>query len=492
VKQRSLLIVFVAIMLALLGYPAVANHSSEPHQRLQHIAHDENPGTTNSDLAFWGNILAFGTYDGFRLFNISNPSSPKELVDFPCNGGQGDVTLHKAGDRLLLFRSIDSPQDRPECAGSRNVPTQNQATTPTLFEGIRILDVTNPTEPKFIKGVYTDCGSHTHTTIRDTKNKRAIIYIASYPLGSPTPDPDGAGQHDGCKQPHQKIGIVVVPNGNPSAAQVHHYQQVDAPPAGAPIPGHADAPLQGTIGCHDITAFTHPKVHTAAAACITDAQLWDISNPLFPCTTDDSCHTHIDNPSVEIWHSSAFSWDGKIVMASDEHTGAVTGPGCFGSEDSTGNVWFYQNVKPGTPTAPLLGRYHIPRAQPSSEVCSIHNYNVIPVDGSRSYIGVSASYSGGTTVFDFTQAKTATPTTLQGSAVPILAEEVAFWDTSLDSDGEGNNDVWSAYWYNNFIYANDITRGLDVYKFLRESGAQFTALKFGFHNPQTQEKLILP
>lgn len=488
VKPRSyaVLAVFAAIMLALLGYPAIASHSTEPHERLAHTANRPNPETTNSDIAFWGKIMALGTYDGFRLFDISNPSSPRLLVDFPCNGGQGDVSLHKADGRLLLFRSIDSPQDRAKCEGSVST---NASTNAHAFEGIRIIDVTNPRKPKFIKGVYTECGSHTHTTIRDIKNDRAIIYISSYPLGFHFAHADTGRQ---CGPIHQKIGIVVVPDGAPGKARLHHYQPINAPPAGAPIPGHEDAPLQGAIGCHDIQAFTHPKVQIAAAACITEGQLWDISNPLFPCTMDERCHTHIDNPSVEIWHSSAFTWDGKVVLFGDEHTGAVTGPGCGGSGDPTGNVWFYRNVEPGTSAAPLLGRYHIPRAQPTAEVCTMHNFNVIPVDGSKSYIGVSATYSGGTTVFNFTPTKTATPTTLQGSAVPVVAEEVAFWDTSLNSDGQGNNDVWSAYWYNNFVYGNDITRGLDVYKFLRASGAQFTALKLAFHNPQTQERLILP
>ncbi len=491
-RRLSVSLSFVtALTLALLGSPAAANHNTEPHHRLAHLANSPNPETTNSDLAFWGNLMAQGVYNGFRLFNISNPASPRLLIDEEdCGGSQGDVSLHKAGDRLLLFRSIDAPQDRPECEGSVG---RNATTNADYFEGIRIIDVTNPRSPKFVKGVYTDCGSHTHTTIRDTKNNRAIIYVSSYPLGAPTQDPDGADpKHEGCIQPHQKIGIIVVPNGNPAGARLHHYQDIEAAPVVAGTPAEVIA-SPGTIGCHDITAYTHPKVKAAAAACITEGQLWDISNPLFPCTTDDSCHTHIDNPAVEIWHSSTFTWDAKVVLFGDEHGGGAA-PGCGGSEDPTGNAWFYQNVEPGTPTAPLLGRYHLPRPQPDDPVCSIHNFNIIPIDGSRSYIGVSGTYGGGTTVFNFTQLKTALPVPIgvEGSAVPIVANEIAFWDTQTDSDEEGNNDVWSAYWYNNFIHASDIVRGLDVYKFLRQTGAQFTALRFGFHNPQTQERLLLP
>jgi hypothetical protein len=494
VKKRSLVLltIFAALMLALLGYPALANDNTGPHiSRMAHLANRQNDSnTTHSDLAFWGNLMAQGTYEGFRLFNISNPSSPKLIVDFLCTAGtpnsssQGDVSLHKADDRLLLFRSIDNPMTSARCDA---IASPDENTNPDYFEGVQIFDVTNPSRPRFIKGVYTDCGSHTHTTIRDTKNDRAIIYISSYPLGGPTQDPDGADtKHEGCVQPHEKIGIVVVPNGNLARARLHHYQDIEAPSvlAGTPADDLADP---GTIGCHDITAFTHSKVRTAAAACLTEGQLWDISNPLFPCTTDDSCHTHIDNLSVEIWHSAAFTWDARVVLFGDEHGGG-SAPGCGGQTDTTGNVWFYRYVEPGTATTPVLGRYHIPRPQPTAESCTMHNFNLIPIDDSRRYIAVSAAYEGGTTVFDFTSVKTATS--------PIIAEEVAYADRDANTDGNGADNIWSSYWYNNFIYASggfsSMQRGLDVYKFLRQSGAQFTALKFGHHNPQTQERLILP
>ena len=35
-----------------------------------------------------------------------------------------------------------------------------------IDEGIRIIDISDPTAPVFVKGVATDCGSHTHTRSR--------------------------------------------------------------------------------------------------------------------------------------------------------------------------------------------------------------------------------------------------------------------------------------------------------------------------------------
>jgi hypothetical protein len=511
---------FGVLLLALFGSPAIANHDDPNSDNLVHVANRTNSGGTETnrtytDLAVWGKTLAQGTYDGFRLFDISNPASPKLLVDFRCFGGQGDVSLYKAGNRLLLFRSIDTPQQGDNAEPNPYGPNPDGYTCDTKgnqgafndnshFEGIRVLDITNRTQPKLIKSVYTDCGSHTHTLVRDTKNNRAIIYVSSYPLSPVAVGPN-------CAPPHAKIGVIVVPDSNPARARLHHYQEIHSiEQTDEPEPGHGDAPLEGVTGCHDITVFTDPKVMQAAAACLTEAQLWDISNPLYPCTQEAAtpaapknqgpdCHTHIDNPLVELFHSSAYTWDARVVTFEDEHGGALT-PGCTGPQDTTGNIWFYKNVDPGTQTVPLLGRYAIPRAQPA-EWCTNHNYNIIPIDNNRRYIGVGAAYQAGTTVFDFTEVKSLLDNPPDQSADPeTVADEIAWWDDQ-NLDGNGKDDVWSTYWHNNFIWASGGIgparaeadprfpgRGLDVFKLL-VNGRRFTADTEPIMNPQTQEDL---
>src|SRR5215210_1617495 len=93
--------------------------------------------------------------NGFRIIDVSNPRNPKELVDYPCRGPQNDVSVWGTSQRLLLFQSIDTRQREARCSGDD--PTRS-----TGWEGIRIFDVTKPRAPKFIRGVATDCGSHTH------------------------------------------------------------------------------------------------------------------------------------------------------------------------------------------------------------------------------------------------------------------------------------------------------------------------------------------
>jgi hypothetical protein len=45
--------------------------------------------------------------------------------------------------------------------------------------------------------------------------------------------------------------------------------------------------------------------------------------------------------------------------------------------------------------------------------------------------------------------------------------------------------AWSSYWYNNFIYESEITKGLNVFRF---SGAEAAGtMRLPHLNPQTQE-----
>jgi hypothetical protein len=285
--------------------------------------------------------------------------------------------------------------------------------------------------------------------------------------------------------------------------------------------------LVGAVGCHDVTvifeanegpeANARPKPETAAAACLSEGQLWDVSDPANPRTIDPAGHTHVHNEAVEIWHSAAFTWDSNVILFGDEHGGG-SAHGCNGEEDTTGNM-YYGYVEPGAPEAPLLGRYQLPRAQRLEENCTLHNFNVIPTeeeeDGTTHYIGVSSAYEGGTSVVDFTNAQTQEPFVCPEPPVsdpcevlaPVIGEEIAFFN-SEGTDGHGKDDVWSSCWYNDFIYGNgglarttplSPNRGFDVFKLLKAPaaqpcspdeecrGKQFTARKWHHSNPQTQE-----
>ena len=91
----------------------------------------------------------------------------------------------------------------------------------------------------------------------------------------------------------------------------------------------------------------------------------------------------------------------------------------------------------------------MPAAQTDPENCVAHNGSLIPVPGRD--IMVAGVYQGGVSVFDFTD-----------PAHPI---EIAFFDRGpIDAKHLMLGGVWSAYWYNGYIYGAEIARGLDIFK----------------------------
>jgi hypothetical protein len=103
-----------------------------------------------------------------------------------------------------------------------------------------------------------------------------VIYVSSYPLGTgETPPGADTGEQPPCFRPHRKISIVTVPFTAPDQAQVKEQ----------PLSTHTRFSKLGAFqACHDIQAFLPLKV--AVGACGGEAQIWDLSDPLNPTTTD--------------------------------------------------------------------------------------------------------------------------------------------------------------------------------------------------------------
>ena len=449
--------------------------------RMTLVGNSDKDGTINSDLAFWGNLAYAGMYSGFRILDVSG-NQPRVVADFKCNTPQGDVSVYQMGNRRLLFQSVDSPQTREDC-DSVNTSLVDNARQPG-FEGLRIFDVTNPAAPRFIDGVRTACGSHTHTLVPDPARGRVVIYVSSYPLGTgETPPGADTGEQPPCFRPHRKISIVTVPFSAPRNATVKEQ----------PLSSHTRPSKLGAFqACHDIQVF-RPR-NLAVAACGGEAQIWDISDPVNPTSTDqhEGRHTHITDPTAlgdtyEFIHNALVTWDGKAFAIGDESSGGL-GTECHGPDAPNGIYYFYPLVKPGDPAPSARGRYTLPRAQ-SDEACQMHNGSVIPVKGR--YLMTAAFYQGGTTVVDFS--KLAAP------------REIAHADLY---DATGSPDTWSSYWYNDRVFAHDglapiprhnrtttpgpaSNRGLDVFT-VRSGGQRLTAKRWGHSNPQTQEAFQVP
>ena len=404
----------------------------------------------NSDLAFWGRLAYAGHYDGFQIVDVGNPRKPKVLSDFACPGSQHDVSVWQN----LLFVSVESPRSSPACDSTTQAPG---------FEGIRIFDVSNPRSPQLIKGVPTDCGSHTHTLVPDPRNRRVLLYVASYtasPLGPSAYGNECARFDADGNVAHNNISVVAVPLRNPTSASVVSEPRF-------PQNDFRDTP--GFRGCHDITVFM--ELEKAAAACMGEGQIWDISDLENPRTI-----ARVHNPNVEFFHSATFSYDGRRVIFGDE-AGGGTQARCRTTDPETlGALWFYDvrdlDVMNGTAVSPWRSSWKVPRVQekltpdqPREPNCTMHNFNTLPTK--KGDVVVSSAYAAGTTMVDFSNV--------------YRPKEVGHLDP------EGAN-TWSAYWYNGHIYTNDGGRGVDIIKV--SDRATRGSRKLQYSNPQTQISLM--
>ncbi|MFD0352685.1 LVIVD repeat-containing protein [Streptomyces sp. NPDC127110] len=380
-----------------------------------------NPAGINSDLAFQGDYAYAGSYDGFTIYDIANPKSPKVVTQVLCPGGQNDISV--SGD--LLFLSTDSSRSDDSCNS-----VSQPATEKSSWEGIKIFDIKDKKNPKYIKSVETACGSHTHTLVPGGRD--IYLYVSSYSPNEAFPD---------CKPPHDGISVVKVPKKAPTQAAVVGFPVLfpDGGNPGAP----ANPGVSKTTGCHDITVL--PSKDLAAGACMGDGILFDISKPEQPRVIDRVQ----DNVNFAFWHSATFNERADKVVFTDELGGGggatcneATGPnrGADGIYDITGRGDQRKLV--------FKGYFKIPRHQADTENCVAHNGSLIPVGGGRD-IMVQAWYQGGISVWDFTD-----------STNP---KEIGYFERGpLSTDKLGLGGSWSAYYYNGHIYSNDIVKGLDV------------------------------
>jgi len=455
-RRSALILSALTVAVALLG-PAPAalahegefhfagprdqTHSTDGRGGLRLLGQSPSPRTVNTDLAFTGTTVVQGNYNGFRLVDTRNARRPTVLADVVCNGGQGDVSVYED----LVVVSVDAPQTAPTCDSADTEFSEELGDQAPGFEGLRIFDISDPRRPELVTTVPTDCGSHTHTLV--PHDGQLHVYVSSYPLGGLGETPYGTS----CEQPHSKISVVEVPLDDPAAAAVVNEPELPLSDFLLPDIGLTEP---GVRGCHDIGVFI--ETERAAAACLGEGQIWDISDPVNPVVLE-----RITNPGLQTWHSGSFTWDGKIAIFGDEHNGAATPGACADPSDDLGRVWFYDAEDAG---AGPLGSYKIPRPQTAEEVCTAHNYNVVPV--ADRYVLVSSWYQGGTSLVDFTD--------------PSAPEEIAHYD--------GDGAYWSSYWYNGRVYGSDIEGGLDVFR-IGDRSLRRTA-RFDTLNPQTQESLL--
>ncbi len=463
-----------------------------------------NTGSVNSDLAFIGNHLFVGNYNGINFYDIDNPAKIKLGTSLVCPGGQGDVSVYGH----LLFMSAEAMNGRIDC-GTQGIPVPTVAATPEppaaagtpdaagrggrrptppspdRFRGVRIFDISDMTNPKQVAAVQSCRGSHTHSLLVDPKDKDNVyIYISGTGQVRPAEELAGCSGGDPKANPETalfRIDIIKVPLAHPELAKIVSSPRIFTDTQSGDADGLWKGGTHGegtqststTNQCHDITIYS--AVGLAAGACSGNGILLDISDPVNPKRIDA-----VSDPNYAYWHSATFSNDGSKVLYTDEWGGGSqprcrpTDPMHWGADA----IFSLSNRK-----LTLASYYKMPAPQTDMENCVAHNGSLVPIPGRDVF--VQAWYQGGLSMVDFTD--------------PSHPFEIAYFDRGpLDDVKRGTGGFWSVYWYNGYIYGSEIARGVDVFrltpsKFLTQEEIDASnQVHLDILNVQSQPKIVWP
>jgi hypothetical protein len=500
-------------------------------------------GVTNSDLAFTGNYAIQGNYNGWQIWDISNPSRPALATAFFCPASQSDVSVYKN----LLFISGEGLTGRLDCGGQG----VQQAVSRDRLRGLRIFDISDIRNPRNVGNVQTCRGSHTHTVLVDPKDSANVYVYISGSAGvrseeelpgcvSATPDRD----------PNSalfRIEVIKVPVANPAAAAIvsspRIFNDLAAPPRHGAAPEDARAAQQALAAARargDFIAsvngqemvlrgnITRPMLDSivrarggSGAATGADSAALRTALPTMLARVfgnrreggPTQCHDITVYPAIGLaggacegygllldirdpanpvrigavadsnfsyWHSATFNNDGTKILFTDEWGGGSQ-PKCRASDPKAwgANAYFTLNDR----KMEFQSYWKLPAAQTSFENCVAHNGSLIPIPGRD--VMVQSWYQGGISVVDFTDVRNPT--------------EIAFHDRGpVDSTRMGNGGSWSVYWYNGSIVSSEIARGLDIFALTpsqyvsqNEIDAANT-VRLDYLNPQGQPKFTWP
>jgi hypothetical protein len=463
-------------------------------------------GSTNSDLAFSGNHLFVGNYNGINFYDIDNPAKTSLATSLICPGGQGDVSVFGH----LLFMSAEASNGRIDC-GTQGIPLPPGYVPPPpppppdpnappgagrgprppdpvsldRFRGVRIFDIADISNPKQVAAVQSCRGSHTHTLVIDPKDKDNVyIYISGTGNVRLPGELAGCSTGDPSANPETalfRIDIIKVPLAHPELAKIVSSPRIFSDTQTGAANGlwkggnHGEGTqtTSTTDKCHDITVYS--AIGLAAGACSGNGILLNISDPVNPIRIDA-----VSDPNYAFWHSANFNNDGTKVLFTDEWGGGSQ-PRCRATDPMNWGADAIFTLSKGKMT--LASYFKMPAAQTELENCVAHNGSLVPIPGRD--ILVQAWYQGGVSMVDFTDA-----------SHPV---EIAYFDRGpVDAEHRTLGGMWSVYWYNGYIYGSEIARGVDVFKlvpnkFITQNEIDAAnQVHFDILNVQNQPKITWP
>jgi hypothetical protein len=502
----------------------------------------------NSDLAFSGNYVFQGSFNGYQVWDISNPRQPTLRTAYFCPASQSDVSVY----RNLLVVSGEDLRARIDC-GAEGV---KDTVSKLRLRGVRIFDITDIGNPKNVANVQTCRGSHTHSLLVDPKDPDNIYIYISGSSGVRSPN-----ELPGCvnlapdKDPNSalfRIEVIKVPLAHPEQAAIvtsprifngltraathgetsvdiaEHKQEVAAAKARgaytAVIFGEEQvAPdffiaeqLKGIVaargGTGAATAADSAKLRADLPAIVAKMVGEDPSAKAGPRPGPSQCHDITLYPAIGRAGGACGGYGLLLDISDPAHPVRMSA-----AADSNFSYWHsatFNNDGSKVLFSDEWGGGMQPKCRStdprewgadaiftlSGAAMQFRSYYKLPAPQTRAEncvahngslipipgrdIMAQAWYQGGISVFDWTDA-----------AHP---REIAFFDrgpadTTLKLSGS-----WSAYWYNGVIVSSEITRGLDIFELKPSafiSQNEIDAAKtvhFDYYNTQGQQPFVWP
>jgi len=506
-------------------------------------------GVTNSDLSFTGPYAIQGNYNGYQVWDISNPSAPTLKIGYVCPASQSDVSIYKN----LLFVSGESNSARLDC-GAQGV---KDTVSHDRLRGIRIFDVTDITKPKYIANVQTCRGSHTHTVLFDPKDPENVYVYVSGSAGVRSPNElPGCSRLTPDKDPNSalfRIEVIKVPLAHPEQAAIVSSPRIFTGLVAPTVHGEAaediaankkevaEARAKGgfvaTLGGDErvapngfiaqlldsvVKARGGTGAPTGADSAALRASFQSIIDKMFggaagptagPRPGPTQCHDITVYPAIGLAGGACGGYGLLLDISDPAHPvriGAVADSNfsywhsATFNNDGTKILFSDEWGGGGQPKCrvtdkkewgadaifTIVDRKMVFKSYYKLPAPQTKEENCVAHNGSLIPIPgrdvmVQAWYQGGISVFDWTDA-----------AHP---KEIAYFDRGpADSTRMAMGGSWSAYWYNGSIVSSEIARGLDIFQltpsaFISQNEIDAAnSVHLDYLNTQGQPKLVWP
>jgi len=506
-------------------------------------------GVMNSDLAFTGNYAIQGNYNGYQVWDISNPSRPTLKTAYYCPASQSDVSVY----RNLLFVSGEGMTGRLDCGGQGVKETVSK----DRLRGLRIFDISDIANPRNVGNVQTCRGSHTHSVLVDPKDPDNVyVYISGSAGVRPAEELPGCVNTSPEKDPNSslfRIEVIKVPLAHPEQAAIVSSPRIfndlveparhgEAPQdIAAAKKAAADARAKGaftaTMQGEEFVLparFTQPMLDsivktrngtgaaTSADSAALRAALPGILAKMFgdepapgsgPRPGPTQCHDITLYPAIGL---AGGACEGYGLLLDIRNP---TNPIRIGAVADSNFSYWHSATFNNDGTKILFSDEWGGGGAPKCRITDRREWGADAiftlVDGKMQFQGyyklpaaqtpqencvahngslipipgrdvmVQAWYQGGISVFDWTDARN--------------PREIAFFDRGpVDSTRMEMGGSWSVYWYNGVIVSSEIARGLDIVEltpsgFLSQNEIDAAkSVRFEYLNAQGQPKLVWP